>query len=120
MLDCADPEDFLFEHIVKGDSGDGIPNILSDDDVFVVEGKRQKPCGAKKINQLREDRETIESTRNWNRNKILIDLSEIPEEMEDRIMQHWYYEPIVGSRSKIFNYFVEHKLKNLMGDIQEF
>jgi len=120
MLDCDDPESFLFEHIVKGDSSDGIPNILSDDDVFVNEDKRQKPCGAKKISSLREDRETVESTRNWARNKMLIDLSEIPEEVEDRIMQHWYYEPIVGSRSKIFNYFVEHKLKNLMGDIQEF
>jgi len=120
MLDCDDPESFLFEHIVKGDSSDGIPNILSDDDVFVNEDKRQKPCGAKKISSLREDRESVESTRNWARNKMLIDLSEIPDEVEDRIMQHWYYEPIVGSRSKIFNYFVEHKLRNLMGDIQEF
>ena len=120
MLDCSDPDSFLFEHIIKGDSSDGIPNVLSDDDVFIDENKRQKPCGAKKIGQLREDRENIESTRNWNRNKMLIDLTQIPEEMEDRIMQHWYYEPIVGSRSKILNYFVEHKLRNLMGDIQEF
>jgi 5'-3' exonuclease len=35
------PVGYLYEHILKGDAGDGIPNILSDDDVFVVEGKRQ-------------------------------------------------------------------------------
>lgn len=119
MLDCDDPSEFLFEHIVKGDSSDGIPNILSDDDVFVVEDKRQRPCGAKRIQQMKSDVDNVVKTRNWNRNKVLIDLSEIPSEVEDRIMEKWY-EPIVGNRSKIFDYFVEHKLKNLMGDIQEF
>lgn len=119
MLDCDDPSEFLFEHIVKGDSSDGIPNILSDDDVFVVENKRQRPCGAKRIQQMKSDVDNVVKTRNWNRNKVLIDLSEIPSEVEDRIMEKWY-EPIVGNRSKIFDYFVEHKLKNLMGDIQEF
>ena len=41
---CEDtPELYLFNHIVCGDSGDDIPNIYSDDDVFMVEDKRQKP-----------------------------------------------------------------------------
>ena len=49
FMKCEDPENFIIEHILKGDSSDGIPNILSDDDTFVVEDKRQKPCGKKKI-----------------------------------------------------------------------
>ena len=53
FLICEDPENFLLEHIIKGDSSDGIPNILSDDDVFVEENKRQKPCGKKKINTIK-------------------------------------------------------------------
>jgi hypothetical protein len=36
-----------FEHIIKGDATDGIPNILSADDTFAVDGKRQKPLAAK-------------------------------------------------------------------------
>ena len=52
QLVCENPEKFLLEHIIKGDVSDGVPNILSDDDVFVNKEKRQKPCGGKKVNQI--------------------------------------------------------------------
>ena len=42
------PEMFLIEHILAGDRGDGIPNVLSDDNVF-VENRRQKPLSKKKL-----------------------------------------------------------------------
>ena len=35
-------EEILREHIIRGDKGDGVPNIHSEDDSF-VEGKRQRP-----------------------------------------------------------------------------
>jgi len=96
-----------------------IPNVLSEDDVFVCEDKRQKPCGEKKINSLMENLDPVVCTENWNRNDMLINLDKIPDDIVNLVVQEWE-TPIVGSKSKVFNYFIEHKLKNLMGDIQEF
>ena len=118
FLVCENPERFLTEHIIKGDSSDGIPNILSDDDVFMVEGKRQKPCGQKKIEKLINESE-LRETSNWNRNQMLVDLSLIPEDYEDKILEA-FNTAVCGDRSKLFNYFVKHKLNKLMGSIEEF
>ena len=119
FLICEDPENFLLEHIIKGDSSDGIPNILSDDDVFVQENKRQKPCGKKKINIIKEELSEWTNSDNWNRNQRMIDMNMIPEEVESSILQEYSKEP-VGKRSNILNYFIQNNLKNLMENIEEF
>ena len=66
---CEEPDTFLVEHIIKGDASDGIPNILSDDDVFLMQDKRQKPCGDKRISQMKENLSEWTSTENWTRNQ---------------------------------------------------
>jgi hypothetical protein len=122
---CKDPVVTLNEHIIRGDSGDGVPNVLSDGDCFVIDGKRQKPITAKRLIELQESLgsnnlffdETIRN--NWERNKTLIDLSQIPQEVEAAILNKWE-EPHDSSRSKLINYFMEHRLKNLMECIDEF
>lgn len=125
MVRCDDPQGTLTEHIIRGDSGDGIPNILSDDDTLATEGKRQKPVTAKRMKELQESLVfgnlfSDESVRkNWERNRTLIDLSQIPPEVEERVINTWE-EPIGVSRSGLLNYFMEHRLKNLMECIGEF
>ena len=119
FLECEDPEDFLTYHILKGDSSDGIPNILSDDDVFIDPDKRQKPCGNKRISLMKENLSEWTSTENWERNQTLIDFNMIPEAIKDRILDEYKKEPI-GNRSNILNYFIDKKLKNLMVNIEEF
>ena len=122
FLNTDNPETFLREHILKGDSSDGIPNFLSADDTFVTE-KRQKPLSKKKLSVWCElDPENFcegEMLRNYKRNEMLIDLTYIPENLQDQIMASYQSQPING-RSKLFNYFVKHKLKNLMENISEF
>ena len=44
----ANPGGYLKEHIFRGDTGDGVPNVLSPDNTF-TDGLRQKPLGKKKI-----------------------------------------------------------------------
>ena len=120
-----DPIATLNEHIIRGDSGDGVPNVLSEDDCFIVDGKRQKPITAKRLAELQESlgsdnlffNETIR--KNWERNKTLIDLSKIPPDVEAEIINKWE-QPHNSSRSKLINYFMEHRLKNLMECIDEF
>jgi len=119
FLVCEDPEEFLTYHILKGDSSDGIPNILSDDDVFVDPEKRQKPCGAKRISEMKENLSEWTSTENWERNQVLIDFNMIPEVIRETILEEYQKEP-VGDRSNILNYFIDKKLKNLMVNIEEF
>ena len=119
FIECENPENFITEHILKGDYSDGIPNILSDDDTFITENKRQKPCGKKRIKTMMENLSDYTSLNNWNRNQQLIDFSYIPDEVRKSIIVKYDKEP-VGKRSNIFDYFIDKRLKNLMEHIQEF
>ena len=116
-----DPVTYIKEHILKGDTSDGVPNVLSPDNTF-VDGMRQRPLGKKKIeNWLDIDINDLqdEVKRNYQRNDTLINLDKIPEELEKEIMVEFDGAPC-GDRSKLLNYFVQSRLKNLMNDIGEF
>lgn len=118
-----EPEKYLKELIIKGDRGDGIPNILSPDD-SIVSGSRQKPVSSKKLSQFLEMSDiqlendpTIGS--NWSRNKILIDLNCIPESVRLSVMVE-FHEQNNKPRDKIFNYMINNKMKVLIEHINEF
>jgi hypothetical protein len=115
------PSIYIKEHILKGDRSDGIPNVLSDDDVF-VEGRRQRPLTKKKISSWLDEMVmtfTEEEQKNYDRNRKLIDLSLIPPELEAKIYNE-FDEVKVAHRSKILNYFITRKLKTLIEVIDEF
>ena len=119
----GDAKENLHEKIIRGDVGDGIPNIMSDDNVFVDEGRRQKPITKKKVDAWYElDPEMYcsdEMLRNYNRNRQLIDLDHIPDTIRINITKQ--FETIrVGDRRRLLTYFVNHKLKNLMENLSEF
>jgi 5'-3' exonuclease, N-terminal resolvase-like domain/T4 RNase H, C terminal len=117
-----DPAMFLNEHVLKGDSGDGIPNVLSEDDCLVT-GTRQKPLTAKRMNQLLHTipgKDWDERTyRNFCRNRELIDLSWIPNPIKEKVLTQ-YNEQTGKNRSKLMNYFIVNKLKNLAEYISDF
>jgi len=124
FIRVEDPMAYLYEHVIRGDAGDGVPNILSRDDVFVV-GARQRPLQKKKVAAMIADmnRGIIpfdgEVHRNYMRNIQLIDLSRIPETIRTQVIDTYKnYEK--KDKSKLLNYFIKNKLKNLMSDIQEF
>ena len=115
------PSIYIKEHILKGDRSDGIPNVLSDDNVF-VEGRRQRPLTKKKIASWVDEMVmtfTEEEQKNYDRNRKLIDLSLIPPELEAKIYNE-FVEVKVAHRSKILNYFITRKLKTLIEVIDEF
>jgi len=116
------PSSFLKEHILRGDVGDGVPNFLSNDNCVVV-GERQKTLTQKKIDHyLNIEPELFESEmlkRNYNRNSILIDLRNIPQQLRDIIMDE-YVKNANKPTNQIFNYFVKHRLKTLMENINDF
>ena len=112
----------LKQMIIRGDKGDGIPNILSPDGVF-TEGGRQKPITEVKIiqwmNQQPEDFCVGEMLRNYKRNEMLIDLSKIPNNLQESILDK--YESVQPKTRQVFmNYMINNRLKNLIEVIDEF
>ena len=117
------PGAYLKEHIFKGDTSDGVPNVLSPDNTF-TDGLRQKPLGKKKIaSWLEHDFDDVapndEVKRNYQRNRKLIDLTYTPEELSSEII-NTYKEAPYGDRSKLLNYFIQKRLRNLTESIGEF
>ncbi len=123
FLNTDNPENFLREHILRGDVSDGVPNFLSSDDTFVVMDKRQTPLSKKKVSVWSELEPDVfcqgEQLRNYRRNEMLIDFTKIPEWLQINIDDEYVNQPEVG-RSRLFNYFIKYKLKNLMEHINEF
>jgi len=117
-----DVDKFMKEHIIRGDAGDGVPNFLSADDTFVV-GARQKPISQKKLDQwLDADPKEFcdeKMLRGYLRNQQLVDLNFIPPDIKKEVLVQ--YEQQAGKgRDKLFNYFIERRLKLLLESINEF
>jgi 5'-3' exonuclease len=123
FIDEDKPFQQLMELIIRGDRGDGIPNVLSDDNCILT-NTRQKPISKKKLGEwLERDPEVIFNTeelkRNWNRNKTLIDLSCTPENIVEKILTEYDSESN-KPKDKIFGYMINNKMKQLLEHINEF
>jgi len=114
------PDTYIKEHILKGDSSDGVPNVLSPDHTF-VEGLRQRPLSKKKIEAWlnSETGMSEEVKRNYQRNHKLINLDNTPDDLQKLILDTFNEAPS-GDRSKILTYFIENKLKELTDSIGDF
>ena len=102
---------------------DGVPNIMSDDNVFIDEGRRQKPITKKKVDAWFELDPNMycdaEMLRNYSRNKMLVDLGQVPESIRINIT-NIFETTAVGDRKKLLTYFINHRLKNLTENLSEF
>ena len=116
------PESYIKEHILKGDRSDGVPNFLSPDNTFVDE-LRQRPISKRKLEtwiELQpEDFCDENMLRNYQRNRTLIDLSYIPDNIREACIDT-FLNTKIGSRKDLLNYFIRNKLKSLMENIGDF
>ena len=118
-----DPQRFLAEHILRGDSSDGIPNVLPPDNTF-VDGLRQRPLSKRKVatwidNEIEDSLPNDEALRNYQRNEKLIDLSKSPNNLFTDIIKEYQNTP-EGDRSKLLNYFIEKRLNEHLENIGDF
>lgn len=121
FVKSENPTEELKEKIIRGDKGDGIPNMFSPSDCFVRD-LRQKPVTKSVLDKyLKESVDNYSETdkANYIRNATLIDLTMIPKDIKEKII-NTYSETKPASRQKLLNYFIEKKLKNLMDVIEEF
>ena len=124
MVTDENPRTYLFNHIMRGDSGDGIPNVLSPDDTFVSEGQ-QTPLRQTRINEWLEQSDNLKEVmdtevyRNYQRNKKLIDLTDIPENLQQLIINNFIEQPI-AMRMKVLNYLIKKRCNQLIEVVEEF
>ena len=112
---------YIKEHILKGDKSDGVPNVLSPDHTF-TDDLRQRPLTSKKMQSIMaQDIDDLddEVKRNYQRNDILINLDNIPEKLEEEILDD-FKSATCGDRSKLLKYFIDKRLKSLTEQIGEF
>jgi hypothetical protein len=113
----------MVEHIVKGDSGDGIPNILSKDDCFVT-GTRQTPVSAKRLTEFMERGvdacRNDDEKRNWDRNQVLVNFERIPEDIQKTILDNYLNSKPKGDKMAIMNYLIANRCRLLLDEIEEF
>jgi 5'-3' exonuclease len=121
FVESEDPVNFLHEQIIKGDRSDGVPNILSADDVFVT-GTKQRPINKKRLEEWANISNIplgSETKKYYERNKQLIDLDEIPSLIYNDIKSK-YINYKVNDRTLLLSYFIENKLKSLIENINDF
>ena len=124
MIKEDNPRRYLFEHLLKGDAGDGVPNANSHDDVFVT-AARQTPMTKKAIDKYWDNRDDLEMImkpnvfRNFMRNVQMIDLTNTPDGIREASI-NTYKNYKYPSRQNILTYLIENRMKMLIDSAGEF
>lgn len=116
FIKCNDPQGYLLEHTLKGDRGDGVPNILSPGDVF-VSGGRQKPMSKKKLEEFMSNPPVTDPR--YIENATLVDLKQTPQHMKVDVIEQ-LNSAITGSKMKLLNLFIAKRMRLLIEVIEEF
>lgn len=114
----------LIEKVIKGDPKDCISSIKSvSDHLLSMKGTRQKSIYQKEldiwmhepVDKWATDQFTIDR---YNENLKLLDLSLIPDNIGDQIIEA--FNKPVANGATIFNYLAKHRMKELLGKADEF
>ena len=125
LVEEGHPRQNLKLKILQGDTGDGVPNILSDDNTL-IEGRRQTPLSKKKKETILQDLSDGELLyaaswyRNYCRNETLIDLSKTPSSLKQNIINNFMEQDPWGNKGKVFPYLVSKKMNRLIESVTEF
>jgi hypothetical protein len=120
-INIEHPRTQLMELILKGDTADGVPNVLSGDNVF-VDGTRQTPLRKPIMEALMEDPKSQgeDVYRNFLRNKELIDLTSTPESLRQEIINTFENQDRWDNKGKVLTYLITNRCRRLIDDIGDF
>lgn len=128
-ITCKNPRTYLIKHVLMGDAGDDVPNVRSDDDTFITDGKRQKACGPKTVEKILAE-EGLEEfikreglLKNFKRNKRLIRLSKgtIPDRVWNTVLENYEsQEEKKGNYMLLAKYFSTNRMRQLQKSIDKF
>jgi hypothetical protein len=120
---AKNPKAYLMEHITKA-GDDGIPAILSPDDILVTKASRQPSISAKRLAEFIElgrdaCRNDVER-RGWDRNQKLIDFDYIPDYISKAIIDMYENQVVKGTKATVMNYLIKKRCRMLLETIDEF
>jgi len=124
MVADKNPLTYMWNHIMRGDTGDGVPNILSADNTF-VDSLKQTPLRQTRIDEWIESSDRLrevmpeEIYRNYQRNKKLIDLTETPDDLNQKIINTFNTQKL-SMKMKVLNYLIKKRCKHLIEVVEEF
>lgn len=115
------PRKQLLELVLRGDTSDGVPNVLSPDNSF-SEGIRQTSLRQATLDKLFDDLHCMgeEVYANYCRNKKLIDFEEIPETLKSEILNRFNGQDNWKNRKKVFPFLIEKRCGMLIEEIGDF
>ena len=126
LFKVSNPEMYLKEKIIRGDKGDGIPNILSSDNTFVTPGARQPPIRKTKLNTWLGEEPSVfceneNILRNWHRNRTLIDLENTPQDIQDEIRKQFLeHDSSDWRRDNVISYLSKNGMGAFLTNLQDF
>jgi 5'-3' exonuclease len=125
IVPSKSPRQTLLEHILRGDTGDGIPNFLSDDAVFVTEKARQKSIFKAKMDEwivqpMSYFENSPEFKQNFIRNRELIDLTRVPEDIQRQVVESYTTQLGTRNKSHLKQFFLSRDMNILFNYISEF
>ena len=124
LVQDKSPRTYKWNHIMRGDAGDGVPNVLSPDDTFISE-QHQNMLRQTKIDEWINNTDNLrelmgdEVYRNFQRNQTLIDFDYIPEPIQNNII-NTFNETIPAARMKVLTYLINKRCNQLIECVEEF
>ena len=123
----------LMETILYGCKGDGVPRFLDADD-SLVKGERASTIMKTKLEEwknmsmeevahdpyLTKNHTSEELLKNMRRNKALVDLHEIPTDVQEQIVHSYLSQKGARNRSQLMNYFVKNGMTQMVEKMGDF
>ena len=125
--DASEVEKMLIEKCLQGESSDGIPNVLSPDNILVrldEDGNqisKQASIKTKWVSDIIESGIIPDEIKaKYLRNRKLIDFKYIPEEVEKRIINTFENYEVRGNNKTMREFFIKNKMAKHLDNILDF
>lgn len=123
MFSHKNIDHYIIEHIVKGDDGDDVPNMFSQDNCF-AEGIRQKPVMQVRLTEFfekgRDACRNDDERRGYDRNKMLVHFDGIPQLLRDQVIATYKSTVPGGSLNSAYQYLISKRCSQLLQNVEDF
>jgi hypothetical protein len=117
------PDWYLSSQVVKGDPGDGVPNIFSPRDFFLkkTKGMRQPQVTMRRVQRIISGEERLDKAAKARlvENAKMVDLALAPGWIADEVVDK-YLNYKMPSKAKLMGYMIAHNLDKHLANIGDF
>lgn len=120
FITVDDPVAYLHEKLLRGDSGDGIPNVLSPSNSLVDKIKQKSVTQAIRDEWMTEPLFLQDKYKDrFEENRELIDFEYIPTDIQEKIIQAYTDAPIHGIQT-LYKFFIKSRMTRILPEMDMF